>query len=109
MRPITPHEVSKNNAKPEAVIAVFNDLIQKYWDGTRARFYPSEAASLIATKMGVETHVIYDYHYLDIEDVYEEAGWKVLYDKPGYYESYPATFEFSIAVPEAPEANVTGV
>lgn len=32
--------------------------------------------------------------WLDFEVVYEEAGWDVVYDKPGYNESYGANFTF---------------
>ena len=38
---------------------------------------------------------IYDKNWLDVEDVYESAGWKVEYDKPGYNENYEPTFTFS--------------
>jgi hypothetical protein len=39
--------------------------------------------------------VIFANHWLDIEPIYEEAGWKVVYDKPGYNEDYKASFRFT--------------
>lgn len=40
---------------------------------------------------------IFDNHWLDIEDIYREQGWKVKYDKPGYNEeSFKPYFEFSV-------------
>jgi hypothetical protein len=40
--------------------------------------------------------VIFDNHWLDIEDHYRKAGWKVTYDKPSYYEDYDAFFKFEM-------------
>ena len=35
--------------------------------------------------------------WLDVEDVYRKAGWEVIYDAPGYNESfYEPSFEFRI-------------
>ncbi len=42
----------------------------------------------------VTSTTVCDNHWLDVEDVYREAGWVVEYDKPGYCESYEATFTF---------------
>lgn len=38
-----------------------------------------------------------DREHLDVEDVYRAAGWEVTYDKPGYNETYDATFTFRSA------------
>ena len=32
---------------------------------------------------------------MDIESIYRADGWGVYYDKPGYNETYTATFEFT--------------
>jgi hypothetical protein len=32
---------------------------------------------------------------MDVEDVYQKAGWEVEFDKPGYNEDYEANFKFS--------------
>lgn len=93
IQPIKPKDVK--STKPDEVIEVFNELIQKYWDGTQARFKQDEAARLISAKMEKSTKYLYENHYLDIEDLYRQAGWTVEYDKPGFNESYPATFTFS--------------
>lgn len=97
IEPITPTEVkSIIRTMPDEVIEGFNELIAKYWDGTRARFRQDKAAELICQKMGIQVEAVFDSHYMDIEHIYEQAGWKVYYDKPAYNESYPATFEFSL-------------
>jgi len=38
---------------------------------------------------------IFDNHWLDVEPIFEDCGWKVEYDKPGFNENYPATFKFT--------------
>lgn len=43
----------------------------------------------------IDRQEIFDNCWLDVEDIFEEVGWKVVYDKPGYNESYPANFEFT--------------
>ncbi len=37
---------------------------------------------------------IYERHLLDVEPSYRAEGWEVEYDKPGYNETYEATFTF---------------
>jgi hypothetical protein len=45
--------------------------------------------------MGMERAEVFSKHYLDFEDVYRKQGWKVYFDRPGFNESYTATFTFS--------------
>ena len=45
-------------------------------------------------KEEITSKTIYDNNWLDIEDIFREAGWKVTYDKPAYNESYDAYFKF---------------
>jgi hypothetical protein len=95
-KPITPKEVRETATKPDVVIEVFNELIQKYWDGDQAVIKESEAAQLISKRMdNIGTKAIYENRWLDIEHLYQKSGWVVVYDKPGFNESYPATFTFS--------------
>jgi hypothetical protein len=48
----------------------------------------------LLVKKGLKKQQIFDDNLLDVEEVYEKAGWKVEYDKPAFNESYPATFTF---------------
>jgi hypothetical protein len=43
----------------------------------------------------VERGEIFHRGWLDVEDAYRAEGWTVVYDKPGYNESYAASFTFS--------------
>lgn len=39
--------------------------------------------------------MVYDRHWLDFEDAYKQQGWNVIYDRPGYDETYGAFYKFS--------------
>jgi hypothetical protein len=94
--PIKPSEVAfaKVNTFPDAVWDSFNELItQNYSDGS-AIVEQADVVKLMV-EMGLDREDINSKGWLNVEDAYEKAGWKVEYDKPGYNESYPATFTFT--------------
>jgi len=96
-KPITPKEVQdlKNATFPDEVIEVFNELIVENWDGHSATIKQDVAAGRIAKRMKITRAKVFDRSLLDIEDVFQKAGWKVDYDKPGYNETYDAFFRFT--------------
>jgi hypothetical protein len=102
--PITPDEVvdlKRRSAIPGMVFDAFNELIAKHWNGHAATVKQDEIVELILKKYSHSTSVtrrsVFADHWLDIETVYEAAGWKVVYDKPGYNESGASFFEFTKA------------
>lgn len=94
---IRPTEVIKARkaSMPDVVIEVFNDLITKQFDGHSA-YVTQEAAVRALVSKGLVRNQIFSNGWLDVEDIFEKAGWKVKYDKPGFNESYDAYFEFSL-------------
>ncbi len=95
--PIRPDEINgtKLHSIPSQVIEAFNELItQKYNEG-RAVVKQDDVIRLIQIKMGRSRENIFSEGLLNVEGIFREAGWKVEYDKPGYNETYPATFTFS--------------
>lgn len=96
--PIKTSEVEngKSASIPEEVFAAFNELIiQKINVSGQATFQQNEVVALILKKMpNISRTEIYKNGWLDVEVSYINSGWKVSYDKPGYNESYPATFTF---------------
>jgi hypothetical protein len=95
--PVTPETVvaHKLSQVPDDVIKVFNDLIAVAFDGTSAVVYQDDAIEGIIAKGIARTgKEVADRHWLDIEPVYRASGWTVAYDKPGYNESYRASFTF---------------
>lgn len=97
IHPIKASEIKskKNEQIPDVIFACFNELIAKEFSGQRAVVKQDDVVALIVRK-GINQKDLYDNHWLDVEDAYRAAGWKVVYDKPAYCESYPAIFIFSL-------------
>jgi hypothetical protein len=94
-KPITPDEVSgqKQSSIPSEVFDAFNELIVKNYSGGRASVKQDDIVRLLVNK-GFKSSEIYENGWLDVEPLYEQQGWKVTYDKPGFNESYAAYFVF---------------
>lgn len=92
--PITPEQVATSDYLPDAVYEVFNTLISTRWDGTQAVVPQEDAVQRIITRLHCDRAAVFDNGYLDVESAYRRAGWDVVYDKPGFNETYPATFTF---------------
>jgi hypothetical protein len=94
-KPISPDEVSewKQTVFPDDVFEVFNELITSTFSGNQARVYQRDVVAKLVGR-GHSRHEIFANHWLDIEDVYREAGWIVTYDKPAYNEAYEPCFLF---------------
>ncbi len=100
IEPIRPSQVrdAYRKALPDEVISAFNELIAESWDGYRANFDQIDVVERIVAKLKLEsTDIIYKKHYLDVESVYNNAGWIVEFDKPVAYagETYKANFTFT--------------
>ena len=98
VKPITPSEVAEQKLKniPDAVIACWNKVIaKKCSQGGSATIYQNEVVGLLADAMDVSRETVFASGWLDIEPIYQDAGWCVEYDKPGYNETYNAYYKFS--------------
>lgn len=94
--PIRPEDMASVKGKifPDAVVEAFNEMIaQAYYNGS-ATFKQQEVVERMVQK-GLKREDIFSKHWLDIEPIYRAAGWKIFYDKPGYNETYEATFKFT--------------
>jgi hypothetical protein len=94
--PITPSEVAvaRQGSIPDAVFEAFNELIVENFSGRSATVHQGDVAKLLKEK-GVNVQQAFSRSWLDVEDVYRQAGWRVEYDKPGYNEDYDAYFVFT--------------
>lgn len=98
--PISPKDALsvKSASIPEFVIEAVNELIsekgKKYSSKFEATILQKDIITRIQLKEEITSKTIYDNNWLDIEDIFREAGWKVTYDKPAYNESYDAYFKF---------------
>ncbi len=98
-KPISPKDVvsAKTKAMPDEVLEAFNELIAANWNGTESVVLQRDAVALIREKLKAnpsdESKEIQT-KWLDVEPIYQREGWIVTYDKPGYNESYPASYTF---------------
>ena len=100
VKPVSPDEVTKRKAEtlPAEVIEAFNELIVQKCANGHGTIKQGDAVALILSKMAdreITRADIFKNGWLDVEKVYRAAGWDVVYDKPGYNESYEPTFEFT--------------
>ena len=102
VKPIRPDQVKPKTLPPEVIIA-FNSLISENFRKGRSTITQDAVLKRIMQATGVSRQKIIDNDWLEIEDLYRNAGWKVEYDKPGFNETYDAMFIFtqnSIAQPD---------
>lgn len=111
MKPITPAEVgrTKGDLFPPFIIQAFNELIAANFSNGSATVkqddvieraydltYPnSEPNYLQEAREAAWRKEVFAKGWLNVEEIYHNAGWEAKYDKPGYNETYPATFIFS--------------
>jgi hypothetical protein len=94
-KPITPREAKKlAGGIPDEVLEVVNDFIAKN-GGRPITIIEKELVRAIVTRHpSITSAMLYERHWLDFEAIYRGAGWKVEYDKPGYNETYEASWSF---------------
>jgi len=96
--PITPQEIELNNGKeiPDAVIECFNAEIERnYYKGSfstgRSIVMRNRIEELIVRALPGQK---FDVDWLNIESLYDEAGWKVTYSRP-LNEDFEPFFTFT--------------
>ena len=97
IKPIRPDEIMANLEKilPTVVITAVNNLLTKNFRGGSITIRQKDiAAEIMRIDESIIENEIYENKWMDFEEVYRKYGWSVSYDKPGYNESYDATFEF---------------
>lgn len=96
MKPITPKQALKKVQEfPPEVIESFNECIAASFHQGSATVKQKDVVAKICAKMDVSSDTVFDKYWLDVEQAFKKAGWKVEYDKPGYCENYEAFFVFS--------------
>lgn len=95
-RALTPAEVKASPIAHPAMIEVVNELLRKYFDGHQAVIRQEEIKEMFIKRTPeYDSHRMFAEKLMDIEQFYRAAGWKVVYEKPGYNERGQAFFTFS--------------
>lgn len=98
MNPIKPSDISEYKKKnaPAEVIEAWNKVIERNFKANRySQFTLDELVDEISSATGESRRSMLDKGWLDLEEIYIEAGWQVKFDKPGYNEFYAANFTFT--------------
>ncbi|MCZ7862618.1 hypothetical protein O9X98_14680 [Agrobacterium salinitolerans] len=95
-QPIRPDEIAEAKVGhiPAAVIEAFNKLIALNFSGGSAEVKQADVINEVVSTTNLDRYEIIDKGYLNVEEIFRKAGWKVSYEKPDYTESFPAYFEF---------------
>lgn len=98
MKPITPDEAAASHLTsiPDAVFEVFNKLISDRYsaESGSVTIQQKEVTEQLVAK-GLDLREVFAKNWLDVEPHYRKAGWTVVYDKPGYCETYEPSWSFS--------------
>lgn len=96
--PMTPSEASglKRLVIPAFVFRAVNTVLAKEFNGRSATLRQCDVVKAIMDENPeVTKSELFDNRWMDFEPAYRAQGWKVEYDKPGYNESYEATYKFT--------------
>lgn len=101
MKPITPQQALENIEKafPDFVIEAVNNCInQNYFGKPSFTIKQDEIMKEILrlAPKGTTRQEVFDKHWMDFEEVYRKAGWKVTYDSPSWDENYDEFYKFEI-------------
>jgi hypothetical protein len=93
--PITPGEVLglKEKLLPGFVMRTWNRLIAQNMQGKTS--FITQAEMVKALENFCSRKVIFELGYLEVDEIYKKAGWKVKYDRPGFNETYEPFWEFT--------------
>lgn len=94
--PISPKEA----ADPKRIPAFIYEAVNSFLTASGARFTQNELLEALRLPRSwngseVTRDMVFKYGWLDFEAAYEEKGWKVEFDRPGYNETYEAQWLFT--------------
>lgn len=95
--PITPRQAFNpmlHEIQP-GIVDVVNELLRQKFDGRQALILQEDIVALFNERYpDYERERIFREKQLNIEQLYRDSGWIVEYEKPLYYETFPARFIF---------------
>lgn len=96
VKPFTPEDAKaeQQNQLPEQVISAVNSFLASRAGSTTIRIMQTEMVEKLE-ESGFNRATIFGNYLLDFEEAYRANGWKVIYDKPGYNETYDAFWDFT--------------
>jgi hypothetical protein len=101
VKPISPIDAKKDAKSniPDWVVTGINNAISANYRKAGFSILQSEIVRFILkespnTAKAAWKKKIFDNGWMDFEPLFENVGWVIKYDKPGFNESYEPSFEF---------------
>lgn len=82
VKPISPSDIVSEKAKniPDTVIQTFNTMITKYFSSGKATFGQEELIEYLVDNE-VPKENIFKFNWLNVEPIFEAAGWEIKFEK----------------------------
>lgn len=102
VKPLSPDEALQKKiiSIPDEIIEAVNEFLIQNAHESSITIKQDEILELALEKFAITQpnitrELIFKNKWMDFEDSFRKSGWNVLYDKPGYSESYSAYFKFT--------------
>jgi hypothetical protein len=99
-KPVSPQEILDDleNIIPAEVVEAFNNLLKKNYRGGK-HSVGIKQEDVLNEISRLDPHVsredLFDNHWMDIEPLFKEHGWKVKYESPCIGDNFAAYWEFT--------------
>jgi hypothetical protein len=87
IKPITPSDIIevKERLFPDFVLETWNKMIARKFSHGQAIIIQEEIVQALMLAGDIKRNVIFEFGYLDIEEIYRNGGWQVYYySSPGF-------------------------
>ena len=98
VKPLSPKDINNDmeNIIPDVVIKAVNNLLKKEFRGSSVKLLQKDVISEISKlDDSMTSKKLFDNNWMDFESLFKKYGWSVVYDGPGYNETYEPNYEFT--------------
>lgn len=98
MKPVSPKDVDDAVVLganiPSPVVEVVNELLLSLGGGQHTILKMGVVIERVVARSDITRAELFANKWLDFEPMYRAAGWEVVFEKPGYGESYDPFWKF---------------
>lgn len=100
VKPVSPSEALdlKISTTPDFVFEAWNKMIVSNLKEKRSKFYQKDLVGeilVLADDSSIKRSDVFQHGWLDMEPVFRQLGWHVVYTKPSFHEQFEPFFEFT--------------
>lgn len=96
VKPVSPDQLANQDEHDihPSMIRAINILLSRF-DGYSLNLTQREIVEkFLNLEPNMKRSDVFDNNYLDFIGIYRRAGWDIVYDRPGYNESYEPNYTF---------------